>query len=328
VNFEQFSIMKNKGFYPLIVAVFLVFPLLLLGQQPAKVRFMPHWLHQAQFAGYYMASEKGFYSDHGLEVEILDGGPAYPVKKVFVEELAEFCTMFLSRAIELNDEGIPIVNICQTSQKSALVFVAKKTSGIRNIEDFNGKRIGFWRSDFQELPRAFLSKYDIECDIVPITSTINLFLSGGVDVMGVMWFNEYYQLYDAGIDFDELNSFFFYEYGLNFPEDGIYTSASFWDKKPDVCRKFAEATLQGWRYAFAHKEEAIEVVLRYQRTRNIPANKAHQRWMLNIMEKVIVPDNPDHFGHLDKTDFKNTEDVLIKSNSINKPLIYEDFNKR
>ncbi len=296
-------------------------------QQHTQIRFMPHWLHQAQFAGYYMALEKGFYESHGLDVEILDGGPAFPAGKVFENNLADIGTMFLSGAIELSDAGMPLVNIGQLSKKSALIFVTRKSDSINSTEDFNGKRIGVWRSDFQELPLAFIKKYGIEAEIVPVTSTINLFLSGGVDIMCVMWYNEYNQIYLAGIDYEDMNAYFFFDYGLNFPEDGIYCLASFYKDNREACRNFVKATLEGWQYAFANKDEALDKVLEWMKKRNIPANAAQQRWMLNIMEKVYTEKDGTLNARLNRQSFIQTGEVLLESGSIQRMPDFEKFNK-
>ncbi len=319
----------RSGFKSLFTLLLLVFTLTLNGvaQDRTSVRFMPHWLHQAQFAGYYVALEKGYYLNHGLDVEILDGGPAFPAGKVFENNLADIGSMFLSGAIELTDAGLPLLNIGQLSKKSALIFIARKSDSISTVEDFNGKKIGIWRSDFRELPLAFLKKYNISADIVPITSTINLFLDGGIDIMCVMWYNEYNQVYLAGTDYDDLNAFFFYDHDLNFPEDGIYCTRDYYQKHPQVCDDFAEATLEGWRYAFAHKAEAVNLVLDWMKRHNIPANRAHQRWMLDVMEKVFLSEDGSLNSRLNREDYRHTAKVLRESGSIGHIEPWDQFYK-
>jgi len=318
--------MKKNTF--LILTCFLVLLFFsATAQNTSKVKFMPHWLHQAQFAGYYMAKEKGIYKNLNLDVEILNGGPAAPISEIITTHRADFVTMFLSGAIEACDDGLGIINIAQLSQKSALMFVAKKSGSIENIEDFNGKKIGIWRSDFRELPLAFLDKYNIEAEIVPITSTINLFLEDGIDIMCVMWYNEYHQIYDAGIDFDNLSTFFYFDYGLNFPEDGIYCTREFYEKNTEVADNFIQATLAGWKYAFEHKDETIAVVLEYMKKSNIPANKAHQRWMLNTMEKVYADENGAFSGKLNEHLFYKTVNILYESGAINNKITFQEFVK-
>lgn len=294
-------------------------------QAQTKVRVMPHWLNQAQFSGFYMAYEKGFYEKYGLELEILGGGPQSPMNRVFKNNETEFGSMFLSGAIELQDQGVNIFNICQLSQKSALMFVSKKSSGIDNIEDFNGKKIGVWRSDFKELPLAFIDKFSIDAEIVPINSTINLFLDDGIDVMCVMWYNEYDQIYNSGIDYEDLNTFFLFDYDLNIPEDGLYCSQEFYLENPEACSSFAKATLEGWQYAFANPNETINIVMQYMKKDNIPANRAHQQWMLSVIEKVYTNDAGIISGELKKEDFIKTSSLLLNSGYISEMPVFEEF---
>lgn len=296
-------------------------------QELQKVRFMPHWLPQAQFAGYYIAEEKGIYEKHGLDVEVLMGGPNFPAIPVLTQDKTDLVSMFLSGAIKARARGIELVDVGQLSQRSALMFVAKKESGITRPEDFQNKKIGIWRSDFRELPLAFLKKYGIQAEIVPITSTVNLFLRGGVDIMCVMWYNEYHQILNFGLNPDEINSFQFYDYGLNYPEDGIFCLESFYEENPEACRKFTEATIEGWRYAFEHPEEALDVTLRHMEEAKVPANRAHQRWMLNRMRDVFILEDRIFNGQLHQEDYLNTARVLLESGTIDQIPDFDSFNK-
>lgn len=289
------------------------------------VTYIPHWLPQAQFAGYYMAAEKGIYEKYGFHVKILVGGPNYPMKEAIQRGDVDFASDFLSGGIKAYCRNENIVNVGQISRRSALMFIARKSSGINSPEDFNDKKIGIWWSDFRELPFAFLKKFNIEADIVPITSTVNLFLRGGIDIMCVMWYNEYHQVINSGIDVDELNTFFFTDYDLDFPEDGIYCKKAFYDRNTELCQNFVKATLEGWKYAFEHKDEALNVVLRHMKESNVPANRSHQKWMLNRMEDIIQIE--ENNGSLDFDDFMATSEILLESKQIESIPDFEDFYK-
>ena len=322
--------MKKRSIVCSFIALLINFFLLVTSvasQELVHVTYMPHWMHQAQFAGYYMAVEKGIYEKYGLDVEILDGGPLQPMEKVFEDSVADFGSEFLSGAIKLCNKGVSIVNIAQLSQRSALLFVAKKKSGIVDVGDFNGKKIGIWRSGFHELPFAFLDKYDIRAEVIPITNTISLFLYGGVDIMCVMWYNEYHSIYDSGINFGELRPFFFSDYGLDIPEDGIYCRKSFYEENPEVCNNFVKATIEGWEYAFSHKDETIGVVLRIMYEHDIPANKSHQGWMLARMEDIFKNGSGKISGILKKPDYEKTVKILMQTDSVSRIESYEDFYK-
>lgn len=201
-----------------------------------KTSFVTLWLPQAQFAGYYVACEKGIYKKYGLDVTIIDGGPDHTPFKLLEDMQAEFSVMWLSTAIEKKSGGVKLVNIAQVTQKSGLMLVAKKSSGIKRPEDINNKKVGLWDANFEIQPRAFFKKYNLNVRIVPQSYSVNLFLRDGVDVASAMWYNEYHTIINSGYDASELTTFFFYDYGLNSPEDGIYVLEETLDRDPATCR--------------------------------------------------------------------------------------------
>ncbi|MEI7638136.1 MAG: ABC transporter substrate-binding protein, partial [Syntrophus sp. (in: bacteria)] len=165
----------------IVILSFLFF--LLPAATAAELRtmtFLPQWLPQAQFAGYYVAYEKGFYRKHGIDLKILKGGPDFPVGEMLGKNRTDFTTMFLSEGIQQRDKKIRLVNIGQLMQRSGFILVAKKGSGISKPADLQNKKVSMW-PNFQIQPRAFFRKYGIEVKPVSQGATVNLFLRGGVD---------------------------------------------------------------------------------------------------------------------------------------------------
>jgi len=255
----------------------------------APVSFIPQWIPQAQFAGYYVAFEKGFYRQHGLDVKILRGGPVSPASEALARGEATFGTMFLATGIEKRALGVKVVNIAQVVQRSALMLVARKASGINAPEDINGKRVGLWSDEFRLQPRAFFQKYHLHVQEIPQSATLNLFLRGGVDVASAMWYNEYHLLLNAGVNPDELTTFLMADYGMNYPEDGIYCLETTLKEHPRRCRAFVAASLEGWQYAFAHPDEALDIVMQYVHAAHVATDRVHQKWMLAKMREIIQP---------------------------------------
>jgi NitT/TauT family transport system substrate-binding protein len=258
-----------------------------------SVAFIPQWLPQAQFAGYYVAYEKGFYRRHRLDVKILRGGPEKPASEWLAKGQATFGTLFLSDGIEKRARGLKLVNIAQIVQRSALMLVAKKSSGISVPEDMHGKKVGLWRNEFQLQPQAFFRTYLLTVKVIPQSATLNLFLRGGVEVASAMWYNEYHQLLNSGLNPEELSTFFLADHGMNFPEDGIYCLADLANQHPKTCRAFVSASIEGWMYAFAHPDEALDIVMQYVNAANVGADRVHQKWMLARMRDIILPPGTD-----------------------------------
>jgi NitT/TauT family transport system substrate-binding protein len=270
-----------------------------------KATFIPHWSPQAQFAGYYVAYEKGFYKKYGLDLTIETGGPARSPLDYLARKKADFGTLWLCSALQKRADGLNLVNVAQVMQRSALMLVAKKESGIKTIQDLNGKKIGLWRNEFQIQPLALFKKYNLKVKIIPQSFSVNLFLRGGVDLASAMWYNEYHTILNSGLNPDELTPIFFFEHGLNFPEDGIYCLEETFKKDPEMVRAFVRASLEGWLYAFSHTEEALDIVIRYMTRAKVPANRVHQRWMLARMKDLILsPEENEVLGKLKEEDYQ------------------------
>ncbi|MBR9982655.1 MAG: ABC transporter substrate-binding protein [Desulfatitalea sp.] len=287
--------------------------------------FLPQWSPQAQFAGYYVAAAKGFYERRGLALTILRGGPERPVGAQLAAGLVDFGTLFLTEGLVLRDQGIPLVNVGQLVQRSALMLVAHKERGIRTPEDLNGRRVSVWEA-FQLQPRAFFLRHELDVTVVPQGNNVNLFLMGGVDATSAMWYNEYYTILNAGIDTDEITTFRLADHGLNFPEDGIYCREETLQRDPAAVRAFVQGSIDGWRYAFDNPEEAIEIVMTHIQAANLPTNRVHQRWMLARMADIIRPAGHHRpMGTLTDSDLRFVAEQLHHSGILHTQPDYLEF---
>jgi NitT/TauT family transport system substrate-binding protein len=136
---------------------------------------------------------------------------------------------------------------------------------------------------------------------------VNLFLRGGVEACSAMWYNEYHALLASGLDPQDLRVFFYRDLDLNFPEDGLYTLEATLAADPELCKAVTAASLRGWEYAFAHPDEALDIVQTRMREAHLPSSRAHQRFMLARMQDVMA--GPP-LGSLDPADFHRVADAL------------------
>ena len=290
-----------------------------------KLSFLPHWSPQTQFAGYYMALHKGFYRQHGIDLNIIQGGPRRSTVAYLRNQQADIATLWLSSALQLADEGVEIVNVGQVIQRSALVLVTKKSSSILKPEQMNGRKVALWPADFQIQPTAFFKKFNLNNTIVTTENPVNLFLRDGVQVASVMWYNEYHTLINSGFDPEEMRLFFFDEVGLNFPEDGIYLRKDIFENDPEAACAFVMASLQGWRYAFAHPEETLDFMLSVMEEAHVPATRVHQRWMLERMHDLMFAATETNLMVLQSEDYRRVGDVLLSSGLVHAVPPYESF---
>lgn len=316
----------------MLLKIVLIFFLLLFNivspAQLPKIIFTPHWLPQAQFAGFYVAQKKGFYEQEGIDVEIIHPSASVMATDRLIKEESDVISLFLTTALSKKSNGMEIVNIAQFSQNSALLFVTKTENNINTLEDLNGKKIGIWESGFEEVPCALIKSNNIKVDWVQILESINMFMIGGVDAMTVMWYNEYDQIINSGINVDELTTFFMSDYGYNIPEDGIYClEKTLLQRKGDL-QKFVKGTLKGWEYAKTHKKETLEIVLDLMKQQHIATNLAHQSWMLDRLLELIEPGTKKvEKGELAESDFYEMQRILIEGGYVDKNISFEDFYK-
>ncbi len=273
------------------------------------VRLILQWEPQAQFAGYYLAAEKGIYREHGLDVEVVAGGPAIDPLASLRDGKADFATSFLTGALEAYGEGAPIVNVCQVVNRSNLLLVAHRDV-VKDRDDLDGSRVSLWGTSFRSAYLDFFDAAGVEPELLPQYYTVSLFLRGGADACAAMEYNEYHTIIESGVDRRELTTISLRKAGFDFPEDGVYALASTQRERPGLCRRFAAATMEGWRYCRDHPDEALDIVLRETRGAHVPTNRVHQRWMLEHILASIFPGDGDgdawRPGRLARDDYERT----------------------
>lgn len=282
------------------------------------------WLPQSQFAGYYMARYKGFYSNAGLYVRIHHADAQTSSLDLLIHGKVDLATSFLADALIANAR---LAQIAQIVNRSNLMLIAWKELGIRSAADIDGKRISYWPGSFSSTYEAFFHEKGIRPSKIPQYYSINLFLKKGVSACAAMEYNEYHRILQTGVDPDRLAVFLMRDSGLGFPEDGIYASALWMAAHPDLALAVRKATLQGWEYARAHPEEAIDAVMREARSAGVPVNRAHEQWMLrHILDSIFLPGMPPGgVGSLSREDFKATVKALKEAGLLSGAPDYEAF---
>ncbi len=291
-----------------------------------RVTVRLHWLHQAQFTGYYMAQDLGLYRQAGLEVEVkpfeLQTSPLQEV----VERQVDFASAWLTEAMVQASKGKPVLNLAQVVQRSALMMVVHADSGINGLWDLNNRKVGMWGEHFAVAPRALFRRTGLSLTEVDQSVSMAPFMNRAVDAAMAMRYNEYHRLFQAGVDPDEIKVFEFADLGLNFPEDGIYARQELWQKRPDLCRRFVRATLEGWRRAFADPAKALDAVMRRVDASHLPTNRAHQAWMLSVMKDIILHRvGPAGMGELAPSDLEFTNGVLLALGFTEHPVPLKSF---
>ena len=158
----------------LLKLLLLLLPMQLFAQ--TRVVFTPQWTAQSQFAGYYVALEKGFYKSAGLDVEILHPSASSPAVNSIKAGECDIVSMQLLHAMVEVSNGFELVHVMQTSQHSGLQVISRDNS-IKTFEDLRGKRVGIWKSGFGGLAKLPDVDMNLGIEWVPFIQNINLFLS-------------------------------------------------------------------------------------------------------------------------------------------------------
>jgi NitT/TauT family transport system substrate-binding protein len=247
--------------------------------------FTPQWTAQAQFAGYYVAQEKGFYKEAGLDVDIIHPSLTQPAMNRIRNNESQATTLQLCQAMEIIDNGIPMVNILQTSMNNAMVIVSRR--GMDPLKQ-KGARVGIWSAGFGQLAICMSIKEHLNYEWIRFASNLNLFVAGAIDATLAMSYNEYYQLVQTGIPFTEENVYRFCDHGYNVQEDGVYMRRDYYETHKEQARRFAQASRKGWEWAAAHPDETLDIVMDYVQKNHIATNRILQKLMLQEVLRLQI----------------------------------------
>lgn len=276
------------------------------------VRILLQWIPQAQFSGFIMAQEKGFFQEEHLAVELHWANTGETSLTRLGTEM-DFVAAWLVTALQRRAEGIPLVNIAQFMQHSATMVVARRDRGIKTLEDLDGKIFLSWGGDFSLEFELFLKYNNIHpSKVLPLGASLAPFLYGLVDAVQVMEYSEYQRLLERGMKPEEMIVFPFAKHKVNLIGDGLYTTQSYLKNNRETVRAVRRAVLRGWEYAFAHEEETIQCVLRYSDAWGFRTNKYYQLKMLHIVHKLMRPqEDAEHqeWGYLSRKDFEHARSI-------------------
>lgn len=286
-----------------------------------RLVFTPQWTAQAQFAGYYVAQEMGFYKEAGLDVEIVHPTATLTAIKRIRDNESQATTLQLCQAMEIIDRGIPLVNILQTSMNNAMVLVSRRG---KNPLTQKGERVGIWSAGFGQLAKCMSIKEGLDYDWTPFATNVNLFIKGGLDATLAMSYNEYYQIIQAGYELSEEEVFRFRDSGYNVQEDGVYMTVDYYNKHKEQARKFAAASRKGWEWAAEHPNETLDIVMKYVQENHIATNRVLQKLMLNEVLDMLEDKLTGKLEFRLRPDMvKLASDMMVEYGMLEKEVTYE-----
>ena len=287
-------------------------------QAADKLTLQLKWVTQAQFAGYYVAQDQGFYDAEGLDITIKPGGPDVAPAQVIAGGGADVVLDWMPSALATREKGVNLVNIAQPFKSSGMMLTCRKDTGIKSPADFKGKTLGVWFYGNEYPFLSWMSQLGLPTDgsaggvtVLKQGFNVDPILQKQADCVSTMTYNEYWQIIDAGLSADELVVFKYQDQGVATLEDGIYVMEDRL-KDPafeDQMVRFVRASMRGWKWAQENPDAAADIVL--ENDASGAQTEKHQRRMMGEIAKLTAGSN----GALDPADYERTVATLMKGGS-------------
>jgi NitT/TauT family transport system substrate-binding protein len=287
-------------------------------QADDEVTLQLKWVTQAQFAGYYVAQDRGFYDEEGLTVAIKPGGPDIAPAQVLAGGGADVIVDWMPSALATREKGLPVVNIAQPFKRSGMMLTCREETGIEDPQDLRGHVLGVWFFGNEYPFLSWMSQLDIpvtggDDGVVVLKQGFNVdpLLQEQAACISTMTYNEYWQIIDAGIPAENLVTFAYEDQGVATLEDGLYVleddleDPAFRDKMV----RFVRASMKGWKWAEANPDAAAEIVLEYDASG--AQTERHQKRMMREVAKLTAGSE----GALDPADYRRTVETLLEGGS-------------
>ncbi len=272
------------------------------------------WVTQAQFAGYYVAKDKGFYTEENIDITIKPGSPDAAPEQVIAGGGADVIVTWMAGALAARDKGVNLVNIAQPFKRSALLMICPKDGPVQTEADFKGHTLGVWFFGNEYPFYAWMNKLGIPTEggpdgvnVLKQSFDVQPLIQKQADCISVMTYNELKQAADAGFTADKLVIFNYTDLGNDLLEDGLYAME---DKLADPAFadkmvRFVRASQKGWQYAIEHPDEAAQIVL--DNDESGAQTLDHQTYMMTEVGKLI--DTSDFSLNLEA--YARTEQALL-----------------
>lgn len=279
------------------------------------------WLPQAQFAGFYVAVQKGYYRAEGIDLTINPGGPNLLAENLVATGADTFgLSGGTDSVFAARDKGLPVVCIGVSHQVTPFVFVARKDGPVKTLADFKGQTVTTWFTGANYVLNAILAKEGIKPDevkIQPQQVSVTPFVDGAVAVATATYYNELYAI-QSRMGRDALRTFVPEDYGVTFPRDTLIVSEATLRDKPDLVKGFLRASMKGWRDAFADPKGAVDTVMAIAPT----LDRAHQEFMLTEVKRLMTAGAAKERGlfAIDPGAIAKVQDLLLQAKVITKPV--------
>lgn len=278
------------------------------------------WICQAQFAGYYTAQEKGYFTKAGLDVEIDPAGPNISPTQMVVSGANDFGIAGADEILAARSKGAPIVGIAVFYRQTPEALVSLKTANINTPKDLEGKTVGVIYGNDENIYRLFIQQQGVDSSSIKEVAAIpgnSQILSDSVSAKMA------YEMNDAillKLQNKEVNIMRFRDYGIKFYADTLFTTEKMIKEHPDRVRALVNSSIAGWEDSISDPVAAVNNLMKISPT----LNKEHQIGYLKASIPIITQGGK--MGMSDVTVWQSMTDILSKNGITNKDLdVHEAF---
>ena len=286
-----------------------------------KVTFMLDYTPNTNHSGIYLAKEKGWYKEAGIEIDIIE--PATTgIEQAVAADRAQFAISFQENVIPARLQGVPVVSVAAVIRHNTSSLLSLASANIRRPKDLEGKTYGGYGGPLE----SALVKKLVSCD-GGNPEKVKFVELGEVDYLVGMEQGrfDFAWIYDGwdGVRAKELakkqvNELPFIDYTRCIPDwytPIIITSERVLKENKDLARRFMEATAKGYEYAIAHPSEAADALLE-----NAPETDAALARARAAYLATRYVDKDEQWGLQDDRTWARFETFLRESNIIEKPV--------
>lgn len=285
-----------------------------------KINLQLKWINQAQFAGYYVAKEKGFYQEENIDINILSGGVGIDGVEKLLENEADFSIVAPEEIITAYSNGHQLSVISVIFQKNPFLLITLNDSNIKTIQDFNGKSIALSNISGKNQFLAMAANTDLDIDSMQevfFQMDFAEFYSGEVDIYPAFSVGSYLEVVREGV---EVNEFWPDDYGVHWYSDCIIVNQSLIEQDPDLIERFLRATIKGMHYVVTNPDESLEIVMKYAELQD----EKIQKDMLYSSIPLIY-DGDDPIGWMSDQKWQGIINDLYQLNIIDKEIQSKEF---
>ena len=289
-------------------------------EPPDEVTVQLKWVHQAQFAGLYVAQDKGYYADENINVKFIEGGAGVDLTEPLINGQADFSIIPPEQLIIERSQGTPLKAIAATYRRSPVIFISMADSGIMNPDDFIGKTVSLLGQPEAEIQfYAMMKKLGLDISkvkLIEYNAEYTEFYNGDADVIYVYITAGLIKMQQKGY---KLNIIWPGDYGVKFYADLLVTTENMIYQNPDLVKRFLKASLEGWNDAIGDSESAVETTLKYAKIKD----KDLQLAMLDA-QVPLIHTGEDYIGWMKDEEWQAMYETLLGQKLINAPM---DYNK-